>query len=370
MVYGDALGFLNENNNENTMNFKTFRFRRDNQLELDLAIGQWSDLTELSLIMIKCLLDEKEKTKVTIDYSRLQAELDLWNYYRHGGADTILLRLKEGESYYQNSQYANDKRGYGFSRIMSIILTNKNFEIAKEEIIRQIMYFNEHPQVILTGMLLGRIVFTLLEKGSRSRIELLDELKTFIISLEKNQLEVLIQKEFTKKYTIQFEQEKINYLMALDRLKSNKDTLIKLNKIDSQGVLLAALENYWLLQEGALPDFNLTPSNDIKEALTLAYGFWGINKTSKEDVNIMGIKDHKFIESMGEYIGRIRNYELNRRPYQPNNKEIDLFQLQLGTVIRHPILNNTKIIHRQEKQQWIKLILETKGGTYILYKNK
>jgi len=307
------------------------------------------------------MIDEQGKNKVSIDYKRLQEELKLWDYYRSGGSP----------NHQQHPLYIDDKRGYGFSRIMLILLANKNFEVAKEESLRQITYFHQHPQVIITSLLVGRIVFTLLEKDNPTREELIDSLKEFLISLKREELTIPQHQTPSKKFILQFEQEKINYLMALDRLKNQQRDYQQPLKLDSQGVLIAALENYWRIHQGICLDLQMAPKDDQKEALALAFGFWGIsNNIADADIVPTGIKDEEFIESMGEYILKIRNYQVNRKPYQGEQAAIDLFGLTVGSVIKHPILNITKILGRREGKHWIEVTLETKTGEYRLYKKR
>lgn len=357
MVYGDAIGFLRENTNKDA-EFQPFNFHRELDLRMGVSAGQWSDLTELSLIIIKCLMDDQENNRVIVDYNRFQEELKLWNYYRHGGS-------KAGQ---QHPLYIDDKRGYGFSRIMGILLANKNFGVAKEESLRQIIYFHRHPQVLLTTLLTAKIVFSLLEKSNQTREEQIDVLKDFLIGLHREELSILQQEAPSKKFILQFEQEKINYLMALDRLK-NQWLQPQSSKLDSQGVLMAALENFWRLQEELPLRTELTPMEDQKEALALAYGFYGITSEIKEkDVIATGIKEEDFINSMGDYILKIRNYQVDRKPYKVNQSSVDLFNIEVGSVIKHPILNVTKVVGRREGKYWIEITLETKTGEYKLYK--
>lgn len=368
MAYGDALGFLNENTKDLTTEFIPFQYIRDHQLKMQLPQGQWSEITELSLIITKCLIDLKEKSKTIVDYKRITDELNLWEYYRHGEANLLRLRIREGKNYYQNPIYHNDKRGYGFSRIIPILLANKNFEAAKEEVVKQITYLNQHPQVILTAILLARVIFLLLEKGKEGREDLINQLKDFLIGLQRDQLLINEEKEPSKKYILQFEQEKINYLMALDRLKDGKINQITVNP-DSQSILLLALDNYWRLEAGLLPDFQNLPKEDQKEILALAYGFWGI-VSNAENNRSNEYTEQDFIENMGEYICKVRNYEVGKKPYEAPQREVDLFQLKEGTVIKHPILNVTKVTSKEIGKYFIKVEVETKTGQYKLYKRK
>lgn len=363
-VFGDALGFVKENRTNRDKLFSPFQFEREKDLTLSMEAGQWSDLTELSLIMIKCLLDQPKRARVSVDYKRLREELRLWRYYRHGRSENLLKKIEGRKAYYQLPQYWEDKGGYGFSRIIVLFLANKNLEAAKEEAFKQIIYTNRHPQVIITGLLLMRTLYLLLDQ--RLLLEaLVEELKAFLIELQGKDFEVLVNQSLPPKYTIQFEREKINYLMALDRLKNTKE--VGLDKFENcRDIFLGALLKYQQLMTGlSFNEDNKYP----KEALAIAHGLWGLSNPL-EAPPLAQLKNWEFINTMGDYLIKLRNYEINRSTFVDQEKEIELFQLKEGTVFRHPILNVTKVTKRGETQGWLQLELATKGIVYTLYKRK
>ncbi|HZK58022.1 MAG TPA: hypothetical protein VFD17_06910, partial [Clostridia bacterium] len=219
MAYGDALGFLKENNNVHNC-LQPFNYLYAKDLELEMQKGQWSYVTQLLIINCKCFVDSKEKNRVLIDYTRMAEEVKLWQYYRCGNPSNYMYKLDLGRDYYTGDFYWKDKRGEAFSRVIPIILVNKNFIVAQEEAYKNIIYMNRHPQVILTGLLLIRTIYLLTENAMFKREELIDKLKDYLVNLQLSKLEREPEKRFRPNYKTEFEQEKVNYLIELDRIKT------------------------------------------------------------------------------------------------------------------------------------------------------
>ncbi len=76
MAYGDALGFLKENSDKN-VRLQSFIYPYSRDLKLEMQKGQWSYITQLTLINCKCFVDKKEKNRVLIDYTRMAEEIKL-----------------------------------------------------------------------------------------------------------------------------------------------------------------------------------------------------------------------------------------------------------------------------------------------------
>lgn len=366
-IYADALGFVRESLSTEVNEFIPFQFQREENLIINLEAGQWSDLTEYFLILLKCLIDQRDESKVIVDYKRLKEELKLWKDYRHGSDEQLLKKIEQGKNYYQLPQYWEDKRGYGISRVMMLFLGNKNYATAQEEAFKQIIYLNRHPEVVITGLLIIRTMYLLLDNSRITLEELINELKLYLIELVGSELEANVEQVLPTKYPIHFEKEKINYLMALDRLINSKED--QFPSSSSSGTFLAALLNLFRLKEGLPVNERLLPKEDAKESLVLTYGFWGISETN-HTLKLEGLKDWTFINNMGDYIGKIRNYEINRKGFISGGPEIDIYELKVGNVFKHPVLNVTKVVSKKENHQWMQVVLETKATSYVFYKKK
>ena len=365
-VYGDALGFLKTNTNIEIEELKEFTYIYNNDLHMGKNRGQYSYITELILINIKSLIDSSKTFEVNIDYNRFFEELKLWFYYRHGKPGNLLKKLSD-RKYYNSNFYWKDVRGYGISRVFPIAIANKNYNSLEREVYKNIIYLNRHPRVILSGLLLSRTVYLLLEKNIFEKEEIIKELKDYLIHLQFNELNRNISIKLPNDYRIQFEREKINYLLEIDKLKDEKD--IKNLNWDARAILLYGLDILFRLENKE--DLKLTRLNieDLNEVLAIGYGLWGIiNKKELKKLDIL--KDGEFLKNMGDYLYRLRNFRVNRKVHKKSQNTIDLFQLNKGQTAKHELLGPIKVLDRIETSFYIQILLNTKSGSYTLIQNK
>ena len=369
VAYGDAVGFLKENdNNSNNEGLHPFSYSYSEDLKLKADTGQWSYITQLMLINCKCLVDNKDNRHVLIDYKRMIEEIKLWKYYRYGTPLNYIYKLKLGNQYYKDDFYWNDKRGEAFSRIIPIALANKNFNAAQEEVYKNIIYINRHPQVVLTGLLLLKTIFFLVNNKLIEKERLIDELKNYLIHLQLLELEEYVNGQLPSNYKIRFEQEKINYLIDLDRLKDS-DTY-SFDTYDSKNILITSLNNLLNIHTDIGYMSNLLKCKE-KEVYAITYGLLALIKQADKIV-INQIKDISFIRSMGEYVFKLREYEVGRILFEKRDNEIDLFSLNKGAMLKHPLLNNIRIKDKVQFSNYIELTVESKSGEYkfIIQKNQ
>lgn len=362
MAYGDAIGFLYENTGS-FGSFQNFSVDWDINNKLSLSAGQYSDLTQLMLLTTKSLLDAADKSQVSVDYSRFQEELNFYSFYRTGNPLHILKALEDREGFLRET-YINDIRGYGISRVAAIILANKNFNKGIDEVCKNILFFNQHPNVILTGIIISRIFYLLLENKGNTREELLKQLKDFIIGLDiKDALREVNQ----SKYSVNFERERVNYIIDLDRLIKGDKVYNANNSWSCKHMLLAGLINYWRILKGEGLWVEGLPQKDSKESLALAYGFAALSKEAVAQ-QISTLMNLSFIEGMGEYTAKLRNYKVNKKPYINGGNKVDLFKLEASTVFKHDVFNVSRILERKKKAGYIHVLLENKTGNYLLIK--
>ncbi|MDI9476299.1 MAG: ADP-ribosylglycohydrolase family protein [Natronincolaceae bacterium] len=362
MAYGDALGFLKENSNGHDC-LQSFSYLYDQDLEFEMQKGQWSYITQLALINCKCFIDNKKENRVLIDYMRMAEEIKLWQYYRCGTPVNYINKLDSGRDYYTSDFYWEDKRGEAFTRIIPIVLVNKNFIAAQEEVYKNIIYINRHPQVILTGLLLLRTIYLLMNNTAIEKEELVNGLKDYLINLQLSKLEQDLKGQMSLNYKIQFEQEKINYLIALDRIKVADLYIADLSC--SKDIFLLALINFFKLYKGET--IIKPPQQEQKEVYTIMYALLAlVEQTDK--VKTDEIKDSIFIKSMNEYLFKLREYEIGREFFKNENRGINLFTLQKGTTLKHPILNNIMIKDRLQSENCIELTVMSKTGEYKFLK--
>ncbi|SCY97396.1 ADP-ribosylglycohydrolase family protein [Alkaliphilus peptidifermentans] len=364
MAYGDAIGFLYENTGS-YQDFMEFSFEWSQDIILKQAPGQYSDLTELLIILTKSLLDDIDCCKVTVDDKRLLAELELFQYYRHGNPINLLSYINEGNNYHKGPAYRNDKRGYGVSRVAAIFFANKNLKVAIEEIYRHIIATNIHPQVILTALLVVKVLYLLLENSQIEREDLIQQLKEYLINLRRQDFEIDIEFNI---HPLQYEKEKVEYIIALDRIKDAGQEAPLKEDWNSRDMLMAAITSFFRLRDEKSLNLEIMPSYDIRESLALAYGFFGICNSNTIEL-VKNLKNAAFIENMGEYIVKLRNYEIKRKQYT-NENMLDIFNQKTGSTIKHPILNVCKIMDRTEDSKIIQVLVNSKSGEYLLTKRK
>ncbi|ABW19374.1 hypothetical protein Clos_1834 [Alkaliphilus oremlandii OhILAs] len=365
IAYGDSIGFLHENLQQSTNALEPFYYSYNNEIKIEAERGQWSYITQLTIINCKCLLDHGEKNKVTIDYKRIFEEIKLWSYYRCGTPSNYMAKLELGKSYYTDEFYWNDKFGEGLARIIPIALVNKNFNAAQEEVYKNVVYINRHPQVILSGLLLLRTTNFLLNHKVFDKNQLLDELKNYLMQLQLAELEKNMNGALPSSYRIKFEQEKINYLMDLDRVKSL--TMVPTNA-DGKTVFLSSLLCFFQLWDKTE---NEGSSLELKgkEVYAVAYGLLALTD-KKQDLDVESIKDYSFIKSMGEYLVKLREYEVEKIPFIKENENIDIFSLNKGEAAKHPLLNHIRIHKKTQNNHYVELIVGSKSGLYKFIKNK
>lgn len=364
MVYGDALGFMNENIDDKSLTLKKFLYQYNSMLSLEKPRGQYSYVTELMIIMIKCLKDDPTTSRVIIDYPRFYEEIKLWRYYRHGRVESILLKFEE-KDYYEGNFYWQDRSCKGISRIFPIILANKNYSVAEIETYKNIIYFNRHPYVILTGLILLRTMFLLMQNEFVDRNELTYQLKNYLINLQLKELNKNMNKNLPHQYSIQFEKEKIQYLIDLDRYKENKGVVDQYK----ENLFFKSIDMFYNSYDKSIPIVETKMNGFNKEINAIAYALFGLS--GKEYIIKKGsLKDEMFIYEISKYLYKLREYKIDRKLYNVNEKSVDIFKLQENSIVKHPVLNNIKILKKEETMNYIRMLVQTKSSIYTFIKNK
>ena len=364
MAYGDALGFLYENTGEKPTSLRKFNYKYNDYLSIDKQEGQYSYITELMLIMIKCMIDDSKDLRLVVDYKGFYDELMLWKYYRHGSPEGILTRI-QANNYYKSSFYWEDKNCSGINRVIPILLANNNYYLAEMEVYKNVIYFNRQAEIVFTGLLILRTGYLILQNPMINKDELLQELKNYLINLQLKELNRNMRKNFNNKYNIQFEKEKIQYLIELDRYKRSRN----LSDVSNNKIILYAIENYFILHEGGKLNLNNLPYKYKKEIISIAYSYWGMCGKGY-DMARNSLKDESFICEMGKFLYRLRKNKINRKVYPVQETEIDIFKLEPNQMIKHPILNAMRVIDKEETDHYIKVLVQTKSCIYTFIKQR
>ncbi len=73
---------------------------------------------------------------------------------------------------------------------------------------------------------------------------------------------------------------------------------------------------------------------------------------------------------MEEYLLKLREYEISRTGFEKTYQEIDLFSLEKGSVLKHPLLNNIRIKEKKQFTHYTEMIIESKSGEYKIIRPK
>ena len=109
---------------------------------------------------------------------------------------------------------------------------------------------------------------------------------------------------------------------------------------------------------------------DQNEVYAITYALLALVKQI-DNTEIDEIKDIIFIKSMNKYLFKLREYEIGRKPFKNDDKKgrkMNLFSLQKGATIKHPILSNIKIKDKIQLNNHIRLVVKSKVGEYTFLK--
>jgi len=298
---------------------------------------EYSYISQIIVITIKSLMPLEDTIGCAIDYERYEKELKLWYYYRNGGNKPLLNSI----STLNESIYWEEFDDTVYERIAPIILVNSEWEIAKEEAIKNILYTTGKIPLLFEGLLLSKALFLLINNEDT---DMLNTLKEEIINF--SQIDFI--KKYSKYYRIPTEEFPGNFTVEFEKCKIHViNTLNTLNKGD-----------FPILEEVIFKKENGKSS------------YW------KGIQSIVGREETKkyedyFYESMCDYLYKLRKGYINpealkiKKYYLP-----DIFSFNIGDEFFHTLLNKSKVIERKESKDYIEIYIQSKSGIYKFFKNK
>lgn len=306
-----------------------------------------SNIIQIMFITIKSLLPSLNKEGVIVDYKRYEKELELLKYYIKGRDETI-----ENYFHFKNIRYWNAEDKTSKGRIIPIVVANTNFNIIKDEIIKNTLYFTGKIPVLLENIILSKILYLIIENESIEKNKLINELKEDIITLS--------QKEFKENY-IDYYKDSIdnydgNYKLDFERYKIELINL--LNGIESN--------EYFILKKSINIIFgdNLNIKEDIDDILLLS-----ILGVYNDDISKLQYKDKEYIERLADYLIKIRKGRIDPEVLKVNLSNIpDVFNYNEGDVFNHPLLSKSKILKKIKEDNRTYILLKTKSGKYVFKK--
>ncbi|WP_425449165.1 hypothetical protein [Dethiothermospora halolimnae] len=314
--------------------------------DIEDNIYKWSYITQTMIMTIKSLKPLKDKIGNSIDYRRFKEELDLWYYYKNGYNGSLINIIDNNDL-----NYFNDIDDSIYTRILPIILSNTNWDIIKDEVIKNVLYTTGNIETLLEAILLSKAIYLIMEGKERDYEDIIKEIKEDVINLSQ----IDFNNRYGNCYRINIAKYRGNYSIDFERKKISLLNL--LNGIHQQ--------NYF-------------PT--LKETLNIMKG----NKKESEYKNlfIIGLtglcennSDYEFngklfINSLCKYI-----YKLRKGRIDPQNLRIevgsssDVFKFKESDSFKHPLLNDCLVLKRFKSQEHIITYIKTKTGTYRFIKN-
>lgn len=277
-------------------------------------------IKKLTIINTKCLIDDYKQRYLYIDNNRLRDEL---KYYRFYGSE------------YREENILNI--------FLPIILGNNDGEKCDTELIelvkKYVMYLKineKYSEYLIAALIYSEIVHFLLKKPDADYEEIMDKIKEKIISTNI---------DMEKSEIVKFQMYRVNIIKTIDEYKDNKRSL----KNDVCSDLLNAVFDIYIEDREEKEDIE-----SIKKVLFSLLG----QKISTEIENI------DFINSMAEYIIKLKKYKINKKEYKNSSNPLEIISLNEGDTVQDPILNKITIKSKEINGNLLKMEIESKSGEY------
>lgn len=293
--------------------------------------SEYSYQSQIALLTIKSLIPSMEDLGVRIDQERFREELALWTHYRV--KDSLsLLNIEDGDS----NIYWNEKDDSIFSRIIPILLGNQDYNIAEEEIIKNILFTSGNLQNLFEAISISYLINLVINKEENVLEKLKEKIigfgqLEFIDRYEKNY--IVSFNDYPNNYQVDFEKEKIHLISLLNG--------IPINRYDYLSDCIDVI--------------------DKKEANTfigkILYNF--LYKEVEYDLP-------NFYKNMANYIIKLRKSRID--PSQLQVKEYilpDVFSFNEGEAFFHSLLKESKVIKKEVKNNILTSSIQTKTGIYL-----
>ncbi|MBS4537971.1 hypothetical protein GOQ27_05830 [Clostridium sp. D2Q-11] len=295
---------------------------------------------QLMISAIKSLVPSMDTNRVTINYDRYKKELELLRYYFDEGQKNINISDRSNYWKYEDETFT--------SRIIPIIISNGDYENAKDEIIKNVLYSTGSIVVLLNSIVLGKLLNILITNKELIEEEILLTLKNEIITFSqveflnkyKNEYKISLE-EYDGNFLIDFERMRIELINILNGKGSMENNIIKesINIIKNK-------ENTSLLQIQDL-------------YLSAIFGIYC------EDINKIEYNDKSFIVKISDYLIKLRKGRINSKNLMVEISNIpDIFKFKVGEVIDHPLLNKCQIINKYKLERSTIIEVMTKSGLY------
>lgn len=271
----------------------------------------------------KSLIDDLAQRYVKIDKNRLRDELLYYRFYGEKLDDINIVNI-----------------------LLPVIISNTNMKKSEEEVVKVIKYYvlynkkNEYMNdFLISSLIYNTLIHSIIENKDIEYEELMQKIKSTIIEFTY---------EMEKVEVIKFEMKRIQVIQSIDRyidlkIKDYEDSDIINN-------LLNVIYDVYINDR----DTQIQGIKSIKKSILSILGF---------DINEK-IDNIDFINSMAEYIIKLRKYKINKKEYNIKSDPRYLINLEIGDTKSDPILNNIKVISRNFSNNVLNIGLVSKTGDY------
>ncbi|NLK43412.1 MAG: hypothetical protein GX300_03335 [Tissierellia bacterium] len=305
---------------------------------------EYSYISQLAVITIKSLLPMMDEEANRIDYKRFTEEFKLWLDYRNGDNSSLL----NCQGRVIHEIYWGEKDDSIISRIIPIVLANKNYNIVEEEIIKNILFTTGNLQGLFEGLALGYLLHILVNPST----ELEDLIKDMLIESLKDKIISFSQKQYMEKY-------QSYYRLTIESYDGNF-------KVEFEREKLKLLNSLYSLVNNTYPA--------LIDCLKVVEGNKGKSFIGQVLYNYLYRKDLEFQISdfhlsLGEYIINLRKSRIDPEKLKIKDYILpDIFSFEEGDSFYHSLLREVKVIKKEVKDKTLTSLIQTKTGMYLFRK--
>lgn len=280
-------------------------------------------IKDMIILNTKSLVDDITQRYVKIDKNRLKDELLYYKFYGQKLKDLNIINI-----------------------VLPIVISNTNMKKSELEVLKVMKYHvlynkaNEYMNdYILASLIYNTLIHSIIENSNIEYEDLMQKIKTVIIEFNHN---------MDKSEVIKFEMKRIQTIQAIDRYIDLKVSDYENNNIITN--LLNAIYDVYIEDR----EVSLDGIKSIKKSIL---SILNLNIESNID-NI------DFINSMSEYIIKLRKYKISKKEYNIKSDPRYLISLEIGDVKSDPILNNIKVVSKDFSNNILTINLVSKSGNY------
>jgi hypothetical protein len=282
-------------------------------------------IKNIIIINTKSLVDDKTQRYVYVDQSRLKGELIYYRYYGDKCLKSNILNI-----------------------LIPLILANTNIKKSEEQVIdlitKYVNYFKIEEKFfdyLLSSVMYNSLIHLIIDDKSIEYKDLLQKTKEYIIGLNL---------ELEKKDIVKFQMARIKAIQTIDEY-------IDLKTYDYDDDILKGLLNVLYdvyVEDRVVKDQGLA---SIKKSILSLLG---------EEISCDSIDNLAFVNSMSEYLYKLRNYKVAKNIFDKNVDPRYIINLKEEESVSDPILNQMYVVSKTLTDNALNIEINCKSGNYVL----